>query len=141
MKFKYLKFPLPETSQIFGSALLKPIIPIELSYKGRKIRYGALVDSGADFCMLDGAIGEFLGIDVCAGTREVFGGVEESKGSEAFFHKVTIGVGDWKSEIVVGFSYEIANHGFCILGQNGFFDKLVVKFDFLKEEVELKERK
>ena len=31
--------------------------------------------------------------------------------------------------------------GYGVVGQRGFFDKFVVKFDFLKEEVELKERK
>ena len=141
MKFKYLSFPLPKPSLVFGSALPKPIIPVEFTYRDRKIRYGALVDSGADFCMLDGTIGEFLGIDVRSGMREVFGGVEESKGSEAFFHPLVLNIGGFEYEVMVGFSYDIASHGFCVLGQRGFFDRFIVKFDLLKEEIELKKRK
>lgn len=41
---------------------------------------------------------------------------------------------------IVGFSYDIAKHGFGILGQRGFFDKFAVKFDLSKEEIELKAR-
>ena len=44
-------------------------------------------------------------------------------------------------ETIVGFSYDIAKHGFGILGQKGFFDKFVVNFDLVKEEIELKLRK
>mgnify|MGYP001607964096 FL=1 len=40
----------------------------------------------------------------------------------------------------MGFSYDIAKHGFGILGQKGFFDIFVVKFDLVKEEIELKEK-
>jgi len=31
--------------------------------------------------------------------------------------------------------------GYGVVGQNGFFDIFVVKFDLIKEEIELKERK
>ena len=34
----------------------------------------------------------------------------------------------------------IAPHGYGILGQKGFFDIFVVKFDLLKEGIELQER-
>ncbi|KKW10941.1 MAG: hypothetical protein UY50_C0024G0031 [Parcubacteria group bacterium GW2011_GWA2_49_9] len=137
MKFKYLKFPLPEPSPILGSALFKPIIPIELAYGGRAVRYGALIDSGADFCMVDGLIGEYLGIDVRAGIRAQFGGIEESVGAEAYFHTVTMKIGGTESEVNVGFSYDIASHGFALLGQNGFFDRFSVNFDLLKDEIVL----
>ena len=45
---------------------------------------------------------------------------------------------DYKTTI--GFSYDIARHGYGILGQKGFFDIFVVKFDLIKEEIELKQR-
>lgn len=41
---------------------------------------------------------------------------------------------------IVGFSHDIARRGFGILGQKGFFDIFVVKFDLIKREIELKER-
>jgi hypothetical protein len=46
----------------------------------------------------------------------------------------------WDYETIVGFSYEIAKFGFGILGQKGFFDIFVVKFDLSKEEIEIKPR-
>ncbi|MFH1192928.1 MAG: hypothetical protein V1656_01260 [Candidatus Jorgensenbacteria bacterium] len=121
--------------------MLKPIIPVGISFGGKKLRYGVLIDSGADFCIFDGEVGEQLGINVRSGTREVFGGIQERNGAEAFLHEVVLNVGGWDYKTKVGFSYDIAKHGFGIVGQKGFFNIFVVKFDLLREEVELKERK
>ncbi len=140
MKFKYFKFPLAKKSTFFGTALFKPIIPVAISHKGKESRYAALVDSGADFCIFDGEVGEQLGIDVRSGVLETFGGIQEKGGAQAFLHKVTLQVGGWDYTTTVGFSYDIAKHGFGILGQKGFFDIFVVKFDLRKEVIELKER-
>lgn len=141
MKFKYLKFPLTRPSEFFGTSILKPIVPVQITAGREVIRYAALIDSGADFCIFDGQIGEYLGLDVRAGRREVFGGIQERGGAEAFLHNISISIGGWKYGIDAGFSYDIAQHGFGILGQKGFFDLFVVKFDLLKEEIEIKERK
>lgn len=141
MKFNYFKFPLAIRSDFFGANIFKPIIPIELIFNKHAIRYAALIDSGADFCIFDAEIGEALGIDIHSGNREVFGGVQEAGVAEAFFHEIMLNVGGWNHKTIIGFSYDIAKHGYGILGQKGFFDIFVVKFDFLKEEVELKERK
>lgn len=141
MKFKYFKFPLPRRSEYFGHSTLKPIIPIEVSYHGVQLKYAALIDSGADFCILDGLIGEYLGVNIKSGHREVFGGIQDAGGSEAFFHEIFLSVGGNKYKTKVGFSYDIAKHGYAVLGQKGFFDIFVVKFDLAKEEIELKERK
>ncbi|OGI98619.1 hypothetical protein A3H53_01220 [Candidatus Nomurabacteria bacterium RIFCSPLOWO2_02_FULL_40_10] len=58
MKFRYFKFPLTKRSYLFGMALLKPVIPFEIVYGGVRLRYAALIDSGADFCIFDGEVGE-----------------------------------------------------------------------------------
>ncbi|MEK7505043.1 MAG: hypothetical protein AAB589_02065 [Patescibacteria group bacterium] len=100
MKFNYFKFPLPERSKLFGWSILKPIIPIEISHGEKKLRYNALIDSGADLSIIDGAIGDFLGLDMRSGDREIFG----------------------------------------LLGQKGFFDLFIVKFDLIKEEIEVRSR-
>jgi hypothetical protein len=60
MKFKYYKVPLSEKSDFFGSSILKPIIPVEVAHAGKKVRYEALVDSGADFCIFNAEVGEYL---------------------------------------------------------------------------------
>lgn len=141
MKFKYFKFPLKEKSDFFGSSLLKPIIPVGVSYRDKELKYTALIDSGADFCIFDSEVAEYLNIDVHSGKREVFGGIQEREGSEAFFHQITLNVGGWDYKTTIGFSYDIAKHGFGILSQKGFFDIFTVKFDLSKEDIELKERK
>ncbi len=141
MKFSYFKLPLSQLSNFYGSAILKPIIPIKISSGNNSLKYAALIDSGADFCIFDAEIGEYLGIDIRSGTKEIFGGIQERDGAEAFLHEVIINIGGWDYKTIVGFSYDIAKHGLGILGQKGFFDIFVVKFDLLKEEIELKERK
>lgn len=141
MKFRYHKLLLPQRSDFFGSSLLKPIIPIEIEVNNNKVVYAALIDSGADFCIFDAEVGEYLGLDIKSGRREAFGGIQERGGAEAFLHKMNIGVGGYKYEATVGFSYDIAKHGFGILGQKGFFDMFSIKFDLAKEDIELKERK
>ena len=141
MKFSYSKFPLPNKLTPFGDYLLKPIIPIGVFYKDKKIRYLALIDSGADFCIFDAEVGEYLGIDIKSGEKMTFKGIQGANDAEAFLHKVILNIGGWDHKITVGFSYQINKSGFGVLGQKGFFDIFIVKFDLLKEEIELKERK
>jgi hypothetical protein len=141
MKFKYFKFPISKRSDFFGHSLLKPIIPIKISAGTSTLRYMALIDSGADFCIFDAEIGEALGLNVRSGLKENFGGIQERGSSLVFIHNVIINVGGWDHTIKAGFSYDIAKWGYGILGQKGFFDIFIVVFDLLKEEIELKERK
>ena len=141
MKFRYAKLLLPKKSEFFGSSISRHIVPIRISWKGKSVQYSALIDSGADFCIFDGEVGDYLGIDVRSGVKEVFGGVQERGGAEAFLHEVTLNIGGWDYKTTVGFSYDIAKHGSGILGQKGFFDMFSIKFDLPKEDIEIKERK
>lgn len=132
MKFCYKKF---------GQNTSRPVIPIELTSGDVSIRYEVLVDSGADLCIFHAEIGELLGIDIKQGKpREVFG--VGGKASIYYLHKVMIKVGGWPYEIEAGFMPEVSGRRmqYGIVGQSGFFDIFVIKFDLLKEEVELKKR-
>ena len=141
MKFKYHKLLLDHCSPLFNYSILKPIIPVTLSVSGgRSTTYAALIDSGADFCIFDAEIGEYLELDVKSGTKVGFGGIQESSGAESFLHEVTLNIGGWDYKTTIGFSYDVAKHGFGILGQKGFFDIFKVSFDYRKEEIELKEK-
>lgn len=53
---------------------------------------------------------------------------------------MTLKVGGWPYSVKVGFLPNIARLSYGVVGQKGFFDIFVVKFDLLKEEIELKER-
>lgn len=109
MKFRYLKFPLEPSHPFFGNAILKPIIPIEISFQARSLRYAALVDSGADFCIFHAEIGEALGFEVRDGTRMDFGGIQDRGGAVSYLHPVTLIIGDSSLDVQVGFSYDIAH--------------------------------
>lgn len=118
---------------------MRPVIPIQIEYQGRSLGYEVLVDSGADFCIFDAQIGDLLDIDIMSGAeRRVCGitGIYESY----YTHEVIIKAGGWPYKIEAGFLPNIARLGYGVVGQKGFFDIFVVKFDLLKEEIELKER-
>jgi hypothetical protein len=140
MKFRYLKFALPDYSEFFGYSVLKPIIPVGLTVGADPFDYSALIDSGADFCIFDASIAEALKLDVKSGKKISFSGVQDAGGAEAYLHDVTILIGGTKHKIPIGFSYDIAKDGYGILGQRGFFDLFSVKFDYKKEEIELKQK-
>lgn len=130
MKFSYKKY---------APGILRPVIPIEIIYKNSSIHYEVLVDSGADFCIFDSQIGQLLGIDIQSGKKQEVGGITGTR-ENYYVHPVTIKVGGWSHMIEAGFLPNIAHFGYGVVGQNGFFDIFVVKFDLVKEEIELKKR-
>lgn len=130
MKFRYKKY---------GPGILRPVIPIEVSNNNRSVRYEALVDSGADLCIFDAQIGNLIGLDVMSGKPGLVSGITGAR-EEYFIHSIRISVGGWAHEIEVGFLPGFSSDGYGVVGQTGFFDLFVVKFDFLKAEIELKER-
>lgn len=132
MKFSYKKY---------SSKVLRPVIPIELKNKDNVIGYEVLVDSGADICVFDSEIGEAIGIDIKKGKVDTVQGVG-GKTSVYYLHDVVIVVGGYEYTIKAGFMPKVAGNAlpYGIVGQKGFFDIFVVKFDLLKERVELKER-
>lgn len=137
MKFKYREFNL---SSPFSKKqkLQRPIIPISLSSNSIYIRYEALIDSGADFSILPAGLVEILEINLDKAKKIYFtsatGDVTTGTISEI---NIDLGEGIFKTRVV--FANLPNNVG--ILGQYGFFDKFIVKFDLIKKEIELKVRK
>ncbi|MDI6689689.1 MAG: hypothetical protein QMD66_02100 [Actinomycetota bacterium] len=119
--------------------IIRPIIPIELSYQDISISYEVLIDSGADFCIFDAEIAEILNLPITKGVKREFAGVT---GDRAFMymHSIEMKLGGWSYQIEAGFSSDMGPYAYGIVGQVGFFDKFIVKFDYLKEEVEIKPR-
>jgi hypothetical protein len=125
----------------YSPTTLRPVVPVVLKNGNTRIGYEVLVDSGADLCIFDAEIGEALGLDVKKGKpKEVFG--VGGKASVYYLHKVEIDVGGWVYKIEAGFMHNVAGRimPYGIVGQNGFFDNFVIKFDLLKEDVEIKIR-
>ncbi len=131
MKFRYSKF----------GQNIRPVIQIQVKNKNEFLGYEVLVDSGADFSLFHTELAVALGIDVEKGKRGIITGVG-GKSSEYFLHTVDIEVGGWPISMEVGFLPNIGGRliPYGIVGQKGFFENFVVKFDLLKEEVELKRR-
>src|SRR3972149_11721517 len=108
MKFPYVKIPLPNRSDYFGSSIIKPIIPVKISFNGREVIYSALIDSGADFCIFDAQIGEYLGVDTKHGIKIGFGGIQERGGAIARLSDALLFIGGPHFKAAVGFSSDIA---------------------------------
>jgi hypothetical protein len=139
MKFRYIKAALEQRSSIFGSYILKPIIPVGLINKERSLAFAALIDSGADFCIFPMGLAGPLGVTIDKSKAESFAGIS-GEPSKAYFSGLTIDIGGWKYETSVSFSSDISPRGYGILGQKGFFDLFKVTFDLQKEEIELRPR-
>jgi len=132
MKFRYARY----------GSILRPVIPIKVKNGDNEIGYHVLVDSGADLCLFDEEIGQTLGIDVRSGrAQEVFG--VGGKTSAYYLHRVQVEIGGHEYDIEAGFMQNVAGHimPYGIVGQKGFFDIFIVKFNLMKEEIELKERR
>lgn len=142
MKFSYKKFRVPP-SEAFPSRkyVFRPIIPVQLSWKGNSVGYEALLDSGADLCIFHAEIAELLGIPVESGKPEQFGGVV-GEPAKAFIHTVDLDIGgNISSSIPVAFSRDIAPYGYGILGHEGLFNLFRVIFDLTKEQIELRPKR
>lgn len=134
MKFKYRKINL---SHPFSQKkyILRPIIPISLKSQESSIRDEALIDSGSDFNIFPVEIAEKLGINLKQCKRIYFSGVEDST-IEGYIASVLLSINHESFNTHVVFA-DLANTS-AILGQNGFFDVFVVKFNLRKEELEVK---
>ncbi|MEO6239813.1 MAG: aspartyl protease family protein [Bacteroidia bacterium] len=130
MKFNYKEY---------GIDTIRPIIPIQLIHNNQKIGYEVLVDSGADLCVFNAEIGEAIGIDIERGKRRMISGIG-GKSAIMFLHTVQIKVGEQEYKIEAGFMPDVAGRviQYGVVGQQGFFENFIVKFDYQKEEIELK---
>ena len=114
------------------------MIQIDFESNNGTFGYFVLIDSGADYCIFHAKIGELLGLDIKSGKPLTFYGTS-GEAQKAYFHKVRFRIGGIDHECEVGFSYDMEKLAYGLLGQEGFFNKWIVKFAYHKENVELKE--
>ena len=130
MKFSYKRI---------AAHLWRPIIAINVRHPvtRKSIRYFALIDSGADNCILGAEIGELIGLDIHAGKKSTVSGVVAGQSRPYYLHDVEIEVGGWWKKTTVGFMRELSHNGHGFLGRDGFFDRFsYVKFEQMKATVE-----
>lgn len=131
MKFRYKKY---------AKGILRPVIPIEVEYKGRKVKYEVLLDSGADNNIFHAALTPILGLSLEEGERKLVGGIIFGQLEPYWIHTVDLIVGGNRHKnIRVGFK-NLSTDGYGVVGQYGLFDLYIIKFDLNKEEIELKPR-
>jgi len=142
VKFKYAKYKI-SSNEAFPRqvSVIKPVIPVRITYGEKSVTYDMLIDSGADYCLSHATLGEqALGLNVKSGKIVELGGIKEGK-ITAYFHDVILEIGGaWKVESYVGFSYDIEHMPVGLLGSYGFFDKFDVKLEFTREMIEIKLR-
>lgn len=137
-KLDYREFP-AEPCAAFPQrrSALRPAVPITLINGDEQLRYFALVDSGADFCIFHAEVGEQIGLDIESGKKLEFSGIEVNKGLTAYFHQIDIQVGGYKFGCYAGFSKDLEGLPYGLLGQVGFFDLFKISFEYGKERLEL----
>ena len=137
LKFDYRKFP-ADRSEAFPrrQSATRPVIPVTLINGDRKVTNLAIIDSGADLCIFHAEIGEQIGIDIESGKVQTFSGITREQ-LTAYFHNIKIGIGGHEYDCYAGFSRDLANMPYGLLGQVGFFDLFNIVFDYNKERIEL----
>lgn len=138
LKFDYRQFP-AEPSEAFPRrfSAIRPVIPITLINGDRRIKYLSIIDSGADLCIFHAEVGEQINIEVEKGKLLPFYGIY-GREMKAYFHNIRIGVGGYEFDCCAGFSRELDQLPYGLLGQRGFFDLFNIVFDYSKRRLELK---
>jgi len=146
VKFSYIRLK-SETPEGILYASARPVIPIKVWHEQKSVRYEALVDSGADISMFHAELAEVLGINLKQGKEISLYGIGHGQ-SKGYVHDIEIEIGGWRVPCFAAFCSDLIrpdplNPGrkqglhYGILGQDGFFDKFVVKFDRKVEQLEI----
>jgi len=136
-KLGYRKFP-AEPCKAFPRrrSASRPVVPVSLINKDKRVRYLAIIDSGADFCIFHAELGAQIDLEVKSGTELTFfgiGGIQQT----AYFHHIGMEVGGYEFPCYAGFSYDLKSLPYGILGQVGFFNFFRVQFNYEKQRIEL----
>lgn len=135
MRFAYKKFELsPGARREF---VLKPIVPFYLFHGKSFVRLEGLLDSGADFSLFHAEIADVLGVRWKTGIPHTFEGITGARGT-TYFHQLKIKIGQWTENITCGFSDDLSENNYGILGQEGFFEHFKIIFNLASETVEIK---
>ena len=140
MNFRYRRFPVDPKNSPFPNkkSSLRPVVQIDFETEDGKFGYLVLIDSGADYCIFHATVGEQLGIDIKSGKPLTFYGTS-GEPQKAYFHTITFKIGGHQHTCFAGFSYDMEKLAYGLLGQDGFFDKWIVKFEYHREYIELRE--
>lgn len=115
-------------------AVRRPIIDIIVRSDKYFAIYPMLIDSGADYCILNLELAKSFGIKLSKTAVKFFGiGREQIIGK---WGKIELKIAGhtYKSKVLFA---EISQFGHGILGQSGFFDHFDVKLSYFKQTIEI----
>jgi hypothetical protein len=137
MRFPYSIYPAkPDAAFPDRKQIRRPLLRLHLQYGQRSIFSVAIVDSGADSCLFPASIARQLGIPIPNQRVSVFSGTADTP-QLAYFEtvKATISNPDATAapvqfDLYAGFCETLEHVGLGLLGQNGFFSRFSVSFDY-----------
>ena len=110
-----------------------PIVEVEISGNGRKIRTLAYVDTGATYSVFHSDFCEELGLELHSGSR-----IDITVGDGGIIpvhlHELVINIENLKIPGKVGFSDRLGT-GINILGREDVMDKFTICFDGVNSEI------
>jgi hypothetical protein len=137
MDFPYADLPAnPSEAFPLRKSLKRPTLKNKLEKNGRKIVVWALVDSGADCCIFPASMEKALAIDLPNQRSSPFSGTAAAT-QLAYFETVraTVWNGNAAEEPITfdldaGFCDTLEHVGLGLLGQQGFFSRFQVTFNY-----------
>ena len=134
IRFPYKRYPgIPGVRP--AQYTYRPVIPVTL-FAGKGVsEFHALIDSGADQCTFPGLVAQDLGFKIEKGERRLFSGIGGSV--LAYRHTTIITVAKIRLAVEVYYSHQWDDMPFGLLGQEGFFSRFGVHFDYRKKLVHL----
>lgn len=108
---------------------LRSMINVKLINGSRSRTQKAIIDTGADYILINSSIAKDLGINYKSGTKWTTTGIE-NKPIDTYFHELEIEIPNLERSLFktkVGFIN--SNSVGILLGQNGFFDHFQIKFE------------
>jgi hypothetical protein len=137
IEFPYLKLLTSRKNVKPAQYIYRPVIPIELSFQDRMIRFDGLIDSGAGECSFPAWVAEALGHNLYKGTKKTFQGIGGTVVAYKHTTLIKLSVGDrFLSQVY--YSKQWNHMPFGLLGQVGFFSYFNVGFDYKTKKISIK---
>jgi hypothetical protein len=127
----YAEFVIPASASFpNGRKVLRPYLNVALVVGSNRLSCKAMVDSGADDCLFPRSFLHPLGIDPLTLPIDFTGGVGNNRNATQYANIVVDLQGIAQFDVYAGFTAGMDPHGFGLLGQCGFFDRVKIVFDY-----------
>lgn len=132
MRIPYTRYKLDN-----GQIESLPIVSVRLTHKGKSLKIGALVDSGADISLFNADIATLLCIIPDTGKHYPIGTFAGGPDMDVWLHPIELTLNEYPAiAINVAFT-NLQMPELCILGQRGFFDNFQIRFERYKDLMEI----